>query len=64
MEPDSTGMPINQPISEGFQACTPLSTRKVISTPFIIQAAKQTVNANVLIARIHHPVRSSAGVRS
>jgi hypothetical protein len=33
----------------------------VTRTPYIIHAAKQMVNANVLTARIHHDVRISAG---
>ena len=45
--PVSTGMPISQPISFGPHAYTPLSTRNVISTPFIIHAAKQMVKAKV-----------------
>ena len=50
--PVRTGIPISQPISIGPQSKTWLSTKKVTSTPFSIQAAKQIVNANVLKNRI------------
>jgi hypothetical protein len=33
----------------------------VINTPFIIQQAKQIVNANVFSVRIHHAMRRSSG---
>ena len=35
-----------------------------MSTPFIIHAAKQTVNAKVLMPSIHQALRFSSGVRS
>jgi hypothetical protein len=45
-------MPINHPIWALSQSNTWLSTKKVIKTPFIIQAAKHTVKAAVLITKI------------
>ncbi len=59
--PVRTGIPINQPISFGPQLYAPLFTKNVTSTPYIIHAAKQIVNANVFTVRIHHAVRMSAG---
>ncbi len=60
-DPVSTGIPISHPISDGPQDCTPLSTKNVISTPFIIQAAKQTTNANVLTPSAHQASLRSTG---
>lgn len=48
IEPTKTGIPSNQPICIGLHLNTPCSTRKVTSTPFIIQAEKQIINASVL----------------
>ena len=47
MDPVRTGIPMSQPISTGPQSNTSLAARNVTSTPFIIHAAKQTVNAIV-----------------
>ena len=44
-DPVRTGIPMSQPISTGPQSKTSLAARNVTSTPFIIHAAKQTVNA-------------------
>ena len=50
-DPVRTGMPISVPIWAVSHSNSPASTRKVTSTPFSIQHAKQTVKAIVLRAR-------------
>jgi len=57
MDPARTGTPINHPNSTGPQSKTWLEERKVMRTPFSIQAAKQTVNATVLSVRTLYDVR-------
>ena len=52
IEPTNTGTPNNQPIWTGVHLNISLLTRKVTNTPFVIHAAKQTVNASVLKNRI------------
>jgi hypothetical protein len=52
IEPDKIGIPSNHPTSTTDQLKTPLSTKKVTKTPFKVQQAKHTVNANVFKNKI------------
>jgi len=47
IEPVRMGIPRSQPVSTTDQLKIPLSTRYVTNTPFIVQQAKQTMNARV-----------------
>ena len=57
--PVSTGMPISHPIWALSHSYSPLSTRNVIRTPYIIQAANAAVNAKVFIPRTVYARRRS-----
>ena len=55
--PVRTGVPISHPICAASQSKTPLLMRYVMRTPYIIQQAKQTVNAVVFAPRTIQEVR-------
>jgi hypothetical protein len=52
MDPVKMGIPSSHPTSTILQLKIPLSTKKVTNTPFKVQQAKHTVNANVFRNKI------------